>query len=208
MHQSRKAFEVHKTLKYSNKISKSDTGEGIYVSVENPDPKPVTPRWGVLNANVEGRWRRMRIKMAAFICIAITAMMVLPMSGVAGTMSLSAWTDKTSYSSPPVKIYVEWEVTDPGNFEHDYCEVYLYPRPVLGEAPFYFWGAYDAVYDISYGVVDVYCSGEYGDAQYDWCYVDASNEWTVDVTVIAYDYSQSPPDDEIEDSTSTNTFWL
>ena len=150
----------------------------------------------------------MKTKIAAFVCIAITAMLVLPMSAVAGTMSLSAWTDKTSYSSPPVEIYVTWEVTSPGNFEHDYCVVYLNPHPVLGETPFYFWGAYVVVYDQQYGVVDVDCSGEYGDARYDWYYVDASDEWIVDVNVTAYDYSQGPGDDVIEDFTSTNTFWL
>jgi hypothetical protein len=177
--------------------------------VEGLDGPFVTPRWGVRNTNVEGRWRRTKSKILAIACFAIASVVVLPMNVCAWNLNPSAWTNQTSYTiGDPVLIYVEWSVTVPQNWEHEYCYVNLNPHPV--------GSIYSPMYDGDYtvgsgpsGVVSVYCSGTDGNAYYAWdSNMGWEATWIVDVYIVAYDSSQSEGDRWINDELTTNTFTL
>lgn len=153
----------------------------------------------------------MKPKIAIIASFAAASMLILPVSVYAFTITSSAWTNLTSYTlGDPVQIYVEWEVTAPQNFVHDYCVVDLHIHPTIGETTINPHGNYTVgPPSNASGVVAVYCNDDDGNAYYEW----NSNEgwegtWVVSVIVEGYDYSQTPPDDMPYDVFDSNTFTL
>lgn len=180
--------------------------------VERLDGPFVTPRWGVWNTNIEGRWKRMKSRMLAIACFALASILVLPMNVCAWNLNPSAWTDQTSYSlGDPVQIYVHWEVTDPQNWDHDYCIVDLHIHPTTGETTINPSGDYtDGTPPSRSGVVYVTCVDDDGDAYYEW---DSNEGWTgtwvVSVIIEAHDDDQQDEEDKvIWDELDSNTFTL
>ncbi len=149
----------------------------------------------------------MKSTLSVLGCFSVVGMAFLSMNVCAGSMTVSAWTDKTSYDvGELVKIDVIWSVTDPPDFEHDWCVVILDPHKVgLEFAPIYS-GEYNATTQGGTGDVDVYCDDLDGTAYYEWDSSEGSaGTWIVDVIVEAWDY---PSRMVYDDTTSTNTFTL
>lgn len=152
----------------------------------------------------------MRTKISIIACFAAAAMFILPATVSAWNLNPSAWTNQTSYTiGDPVEIYVEWEVTDPQDWEHEYCHITLNPHPVgLLYSPMYM-GDYSVVSGPS-GEVTVYChNDEYGNAYYVWDSTETfEGIWIVDVYIVANDPTQQQEDRWINDELTTNTFTL
>lgn len=179
--------------------------------VEALDGPFVTPKWGVQNANGTfkegGGEESMKSKIAILSCLAVAAMMILPTVS-AGSMTVWTYTDKTDYTrGETVEINVDWITTDPNDFDHDYCYVYI--KVEHGASSYY--EEYEAEYDVPErevtGDFPIYCGNQNGFSDFQW---DSTGQplggWTVYGEVTAWDYSQSPPDDEIfgdDDSTFT-----
>lgn len=153
----------------------------------------------------------MKSKIAIIACLAVVAMWILPANVSAWNLNPSAWTNQTSYTiGDPVQIYVHWQVTDPQNWDHDYCYVNLNPHPVLGiYAPMYDGDYTDGNPPTRSGVVYVTCPYDEGDAYYEWNSDNGwEGTWIVDVYIVANDASQQEEDRWINDELTTNTFTL
>jgi hypothetical protein len=163
-----------------------------------------TPRWGVLNTNVERRWRKMRSRVSVVSSLIICSMFVQSMNALAGSMDLSAWTGSSSYPlGNDVDIYVEWEVTDPSPIFPSKCSVELEIHHKFSTwAEFY--SAYVVPGQSPVGDFNVYCNGADGGADYDWPSGSASKS-TYYVTAIVLVES---PQGDVDDWTNSNEFEL
>ncbi|MEE9223184.1 MAG: hypothetical protein V3U51_00325 [Thermoplasmata archaeon] len=140
----------------------------------------------------------MKSKIAIFSCLAVAAMMVLPTVS-AGTMTADVWTDKSSYQvGEDVQISANWIVTDPNDFLHDECHVVIDIEQRNSYKTWQYEGHYDVPERQATGAAPVWCGGADGFANYQW---DSTGQdvayYDVYLTVTSWDYSQTPPDDEI-----------
>jgi hypothetical protein len=118
-------------------------------------------------------------------------------------MTLSAWTGSSSYDYPTedVDIHAEWSVS--GGFSHTRCDVTMDVRHKFST-----WVDHYTAYYIpgsgGGGDFNVYCSGDSGDADFDWPSGNGRlSTFYVDVIVVAHD---GPT--EVDDWTVTNDFVL
>ncbi len=128
----------------------------------------------------------MKSKILVISAILVCSMFLLSMNALAQTMTLSAWTGKSSYDYPTedVDIYAEWSVS--GGFSHTRCNVTMDVRHKFST-----WVDHYTAYYIpgsgGGGDFDVYCGGDSGDAYFEW---PSGNGWEstffVEVTVVAY----------------------
>lgn len=171
--------------------------------VEGLDGAFVTPRWGVLNTNVEGRWRRMKSRIATVLGVALCSMLAFSMNVRAVGMDLYGSVYPTEITLGNV-AYVEanWTATASWFGIHYKCDVLMIFKDFFEDPgdEFEVSGSY-TVGSTSTGDVTVYCSGDYGWAWYNWT-TDVLGVWYVDVQVDAWDWSQN----HIYGGTATNLF--
>lgn len=144
----------------------------------------------------------MKSKIAILSCLAVAAVMMLPTVS-AGAMNVWVYTDETNYTrGETVEINVDWTVTDPNDFDHDRCYVYILIEHNGSSYDDDYWGEYDARIPEATGEFPVYCANQYGFADHPWDTSTISptpplGDYTVTGNVTAYDYSQSPPNNVI-----------
>jgi hypothetical protein len=171
------------------------------------------------DTNMKGGGGEMKRKISVISCLLVSLVMALPMSVQAdgdGEMRLNAWVNPDEYYNyDPVNIAGAYVVTEPSDYDQDYCWV-LVVIWKAGMSPLWYYTGEYLVGSGGWGDVTISCWGTHGSFYFEWDYENAipdivtccgDGDYYAGVYVEAWE-GWTQPTSIVWDETTTNSFFI